>query len=284
MKTKAISFLFLLFNLVAGQDYFFQRDFGKFEDAVSFKLSPTGFFYLIDNESSEVKKVDSLGEIVKYNGGYGWDESLFDTPVDVCLSGLNILIADLNNHRIQIFDKDLNYLTQLAGTNGTTLSENISFKYPISCTTSSMGDIFVLDSDNKRITKWDPSGKFLLKFGDYESGEYTLQNPTKIDAIFNNVVVLDKDRILLFDIFGNGLLKFTTDYSLTNFNCSYDKIFFNNKNEVFEGEFVHNTLQIRKVNLLNYEFNSEIVQCAGNGDELFVLLKDRIVQFKNKKG
>jgi hypothetical protein len=269
---------------VNSQTYFFQREFGNFEEAIDFKASPTGFFYIIDNEKSEVVKIDSSGEVIKYNGGYGWDDGLFDNPVDITISGLNVLVTDKNNHRIQIFDSDLNYLAQLKGTNKDNSTEEDYFKYPISCTASSMGDIFILDSENRRILKMDPSGKFLLKFGDYESGEYTLRNPAKIDAGINYLFALDDERILLFDLFGNGLMILKTGFELTNLDVSYNKIFFNSKSALFEGEFIQNTFEIKKIILEGFDFNSDIIKCSGDGNTLFVLLKDRIVQFKNKKG
>jgi len=284
MKIKCFLYFFIVSVSVNSQTYFFQKEFGSFKDAVDFKISPAGFFYVIDNEKSEVIKIDSLGQVVKYNGGYGWDDGLFDNPVDVSISGLNVLVTDMNNHRIEIFDSDLNYLTQLKGLNKDNLTEEDYFKYPISCTTSSMGDIFILDSENKRILKMDPSGKFLLKFGDYESGEYTLRNPTKIEAGINYLFVLDDERILLFDLFGNGLMILKTGFNLTNIDVSYNKIFFNNKAELFEGEFIQNTFEIKKITLEGYDFNSDIIKCIGDDNSIFVLLKDRIVQFKNKKG
>lgn len=284
MIIKNIVCLFLISCLVSAQTYYFDREFGKFENAVAFKVSPAGFIYAIDAESSEIIKIDSLGEVIKYNGGYGWDNGLFDNPVDLSITGLNILITDMNNHRIQFFDSELNYLTQLKSINGANFSEDNSLRYPSSCTVSTMGDIFILESENKRILKLDPSGKFLLKFGDYESGEYTLQNPIKIDAAFNNIFVLDKDRILIFDLFGNGIAILKTNHKLTNLNIFYNKIFFNNKSEIFAGEFIQDKFQIYKIDLSSYEFDSEIIQCVGNGEFIIVLLKDRMVQFKKKKG
>ncbi len=284
IKIKCFLYLFL-FNLSVGaQTYSFQREFGNFKNAVDFKISQTGFFYVIDSEQSDVFKIDSLGDVVKYNGGYGWDDGLFDNPVDICISGLNVLITDMNNHRIQIFDSDLNYLAQLNGTKNNNLTEENYYRYPTSCTASSMGDIFILDSENKRILKMDPSGKFLLKFGDYESGMYTLQNPVKIDAGFNYLFVLDNQRILLFDLFGNGLTILKPDFNLTNLDVSNNKILFNNASELYEGVFSNNNFEIIRILLEGYNFSSEIIQCIGDNNLLYILLKDRIVQFKNKKG
>ncbi len=287
MLIKNFFYILLLNCSLFAQDYFFQNEFGKFEDAVAFKINPSGFIYIIDSGSSEIIKTDSTGKVVKYNGGYGWDEGLFDKPIDICLSGLNVYVADLNNHRIQILDSDLNFIAALNGKNDRTVndfSEDNFFRYPVACTVSSMGDIFIADSENRRIIKFDPSGKFLLKFGDYESGKFTLKNPTKIDIGFNNIIVIDETRILLFDLFGNGLVTITSELGISNLAIFNDKIIFNNKSSLFFGEITRNNLTLRKIDLKGYSFESEIIQCTGYGEDLFVLLKDRIVQFKNKKG
>lgn len=287
MLIKNFFYILLLNCSLFAQDYFFQNEFGKFEDAVAFKINPSGFIYIIDSGSSEIIKTDSTGKVVKYNGGYGWDEGLFDKPIDICLSGLNVYVADLNNHRIQILDSDLNFIAALNGKNDRTVndfSEDNFFRYPVACTVSSMGDIFIADSENRRIIKFDPSGKFLLKFGDYESGKFTLKNPTKIDIGFNNILVIDETRILLFDLFGNGLVTITSELGISNLAIFNDKIIFNNKSSLFFGEITRNNLTLREIDLKGYSFESEIIQCAGYGEDLFVLLKDRIVQFKNKKG
>ena len=134
----------------------FQNALGKFTDASSFSYNPSGFFYVADRHTNEIFKIDTLGNIIKYIGGYGWDESNFDDPIFIFSTLLNVYVTDKNNHRIQIFDKDLNYITQLSNKNLESTNKNLEnskFGYPLGCVVSSMGDFFVLDSENKRILK-----------------------------------------------------------------------------------------------------------------------------------
>ena len=58
-----------------------------------------------------------------------------------------IIVADSNNHRVSIFDKDHNCI-HCFGSNG---NANGQFNYPDSIAVSPNGSIFVSDTHNKRI-------------------------------------------------------------------------------------------------------------------------------------
>jgi hypothetical protein len=177
---------------------------GNFTNAAAFSYTVNGMLYVIDARSSEVIKIDTLGNQLKTAGGFGWKSGVFDLPCDIFATPLNIYVADKNNHRIQQFDKDLNYISELNGKNNATLKEE--FKYPIACANLPSGDLFILDSENKRVIKYDALHNYNTAFGDFNWGRYSLNTPQKIRLYDEDeVAVLDGQNLVLFDFYGNGL-------------------------------------------------------------------------------
>lgn len=158
------------------------------------------YILVISKETNELNKIDRNGRILNRIGGFGWSESQFDFPSSIVSTAIDIYVSDFNNHRIQRFDNKLNFISQLQS------SELINFEYPISISLSSKGELYILDSKNKKILKVNGFSRLERTFGNYESGRITLMNPTKIKVDFNQIIyVLDSDRLILFDQYGNYL-------------------------------------------------------------------------------
>jgi len=87
--------------------------FGKFSNAVSFSINPVGSIYITDADKNEIIKLDTLGNELNRIGGYGWNPAAFDFPADIFAQTLKVYVADKNNNRIQVFDKDLNFRYEL---------------------------------------------------------------------------------------------------------------------------------------------------------------------------
>ena len=216
-------FFLLLFFIIPNlfsQQFSYDYSIGEFKDASSLSISPAGFIYVTDSGIDEVYKIDTLGKSLKNIGGYGWDEELFDNPVDVFATDLSVYVCDKNNHRIQRFDKDLNFISSLSTRDSNNPDEQ--FGYPLSCAASNQGDLYILDSENKRVIKFDLFGKFIQNFGGYDAGEYILTNPEKLAIAASNIFVLNKNNITVFDQYGNGILKIGTDNKLNDVNSMFN--------------------------------------------------------------
>ena len=161
--------------------------FGNFNSASAFSITSSGFIYIADDGDNSLIKLDTLGNVVKEIGGYGWSSSAFDTPVDVFANTLNILVCDKQNHRVQAFDKDLNFISELYTRESGNPDER--FGYPLSCALSSMGDLYVLDSENIRVLKFDLFGNFIQNFGGFDWGIYSLNHPKRLTVNFDNSVL-----------------------------------------------------------------------------------------------
>jgi len=196
--------LFIISVPVFSQNFVFNGNIGNFRSAKSFSINDAGFIFVIDSNNSEIIKLDTLGNIIKRIGGFGWQESSFDDPEDIFANTLYFYVADKNNNRIQIFDKDMNFLSSLKTNNN---SEH-SFQYPTSLAVSTQGDFYILDSDNSRILKYNLRGEFQFQIGGYDAGSFSLQSPKKISITSNQMIlVVDQNNLIVFDSFGNGLSK-----------------------------------------------------------------------------
>jgi hypothetical protein len=99
---------------VNGQELILLQEIGSFQSASSIAINQAGFIYVSNAGSNEIVKMDTLGNVIRTIGGYGWSASAFDYPIKIFANTLNVYVADRNNDRIQIFDKDLNYLSEIS--------------------------------------------------------------------------------------------------------------------------------------------------------------------------
>lgn len=285
----------IIFTSAFAQEFEFAGELGNFQGASSFSINPTGFIYVSDALSNEVHKLDLSGNEVKYIGGYGWDESSFDDPTDVFSSTLNVYVCDKNNHRVQVFDKDLNFLAaiqargdQSRDNNNNTNTDsdgNITFGYPTSSAVSTQGDMYILDSENKRILKFNISGEYALQFGNYRSGEYTLNNPVKFAISQDNrIYVLDDSSLVIFDQFGTGLAKAATEIPFRSINITFNNLVLTSTDRVFTADLNQKEVQLKEAHLTGFDPGSEIVGGLIFKDKLYVLTQKQIAVFKIKKG
>ena len=91
--------LFATASYILPQSIIYSGQIGSFTSAKSFSINSLGYIYVSDVSSNEIIKLDTLGKVIKTVGGYGWNESSFDYPVDVFATPLNIYVADKNNNQ-----------------------------------------------------------------------------------------------------------------------------------------------------------------------------------------
>ena len=274
---KVLILFVLLTGMLFSQDYELTNQFEAFSEATSFALSPQGYFYVSDNGSDEIIKLDSLGNQVNTYGGYGWGNGQFDHPIDVSLNTLSIFVTDKNNHSVQRFDKDLNFISRLYTRDR---NNETSFGFPLSADVSNMGDLFVLDSENKRILKFDIFGKFVLKFGGFEDGDFSIKDPKKLIVTENNnVMVLDGKSLLIFDLFGNGLNITPLPENFSSIDKYYNTISLTGDSSIYVSSFEANELFFRKLLLPDLPdtgvFNASLVV----GNKVYALTNTSIYCF-----
>ncbi|MBL7962196.1 NHL repeat-containing protein, partial [bacterium] len=159
---------------------------------------------------NRIVKLDTKGKYVNHVGGFGWKNNQFDSPVDIfAVDGLNIYVADLNNQRIQRYSKKLEYVTSFGESKLTELSidasrtSNEPLGFPSGLAVSSQGDLFYSDSENDQIVKINRFGKKETAFGGFSEGRGTLRSPGKVFVTSRFVYVIDENRVVVFDYYGN---------------------------------------------------------------------------------
>lgn len=280
MRKIYISVLILFFTeSLFPQYYYYEIAFGKFKSASSFHINPSGHIFVTDNVTHEVYKLDTLGNLLKSNGGFGWDDAAFDEPADVFATDLSVFVADKNNHRIQRFDRDLNFISKLVRREST--NRNEIFGYPMGVTTSNQGDLFILDSENNRVLKFDLFGNFVTDMGGFDAGNYVLTKPKRI-AISrnNNIFVLDKNGLIIFDFFGNGIGKIETGEEFTNIRIIFNYLTINDTKNVWISDLRSSESTLKILNLSGYDELKEIRSSFLFNNKLYVLSRNEIVVYR----
>jgi hypothetical protein len=276
------SHIALLFILSVGQafpqQYKFEKTIGKFVNASSFYINPAGFIYVSDIATDEITAMDTLGNIEKKIGGYGWRESAFDNPVDVYSDALKVYVVDKNNNRIQRFDKNLNYNFQIYTRESEIEQER--FGYPLSAVMSNLGDVFILDSENSRIVKFDIFGNFLQNFGGYDYGNFALQNPLQLAvSMQNNIFVIDGNEIIIFDQYGNGSGRISGAEDFKSIRIIFDWLTVTTKDKIFSANLRSPDLSLRELIITEYEISFDLVSALIFNNKLYVLTKKEILVF-----
>ncbi len=276
MRTVILIFLFNFLSFP--QTFMYERSFGNFENASSFYINPVGYIFVTDIDTDEIYELDTLGNMIHSIGGYGWSNSAFDTPADIFADALTIFVADKNNHRIQRFDKNLNFIFQVS-TRESEIEEE-SFGYPLSAVTSNLGDIFILDSENSRIIKFDLFGNFLQNFGGYDYGNYSLEQPKQLAvSMQNNIFVIDNNQIIIFDAYGNGIGKAESVEDFISIRIIFNWLTVCTEEKIFLANLKSPALNIKEVILDGVDYYPEVVSSLVFNKKLYVLCKNNILVF-----
>ena len=175
-------------------------------ELTKFDVSQSGEFYALDQLNNRLIRISNNGNVAGFIGGFGWQEEQFDSPSDIWVTSLDVFVSDKNNHRIQRYDRELNFISILDGSGG--IGEG-KFEYPGGVAQSARGNLYVSDPFNGKLLKYSREGNFLLEFGGIGYAEGNTIEPGSIGVTPNEkVIVADVARnvLLCYDEFGNFLL------------------------------------------------------------------------------
>lgn len=168
-------------------------------------VDPRGFIYIADTGNNRLLKCGRDGRLVVETGGFGFDAEQFDRPVDIWAgNGLDVLVADYNNHRLQWYDKDLNFLATYKS--DPSIDSRLQFGYPAALAQNLEGELYLVDHDFKRVLRFDTFGAPIGSFGDFNWGEGGLVHPAKIMINRRGEIFVSdslQNRIIVYDAFGN---------------------------------------------------------------------------------
>jgi hypothetical protein len=277
--------LFTLVSCASSQpvDTVFVEDYsvGTFQRATRIVVGTQGTIYVLDADENKVSLFSNLQDAPKTLVGFGWSSSSFDKPTGVATDGVNIYVSDFGNHRIQRFDREFNYISSLSTRDTSDVSSR--FGYPLDIALSEIGDLFILDGENIRVMKFNSQGSFERAFGDINAGKGKLQNPMKLMATNYRIYVGDKNKILVYDYFGNylgsvgdGILSNLTGFTILKnglIAASNDSIWWFTREGIFQKK---SSLS----HIISGDRIDQIQDIAWKGDQLFILSQHRMHIFK----
>jgi NHL repeat len=174
--------------------------------------------------SSEGKVLETSDDCIDPEGAAVIGDGQFNKPAGIAVDNNTIFVTDFNN-RTQVFDSNGIYIAKT----GSTGSANSQFRDPNGIVVDNLGYIYVADTGNHRIQKFDKDGKFVTKWGSfcqminkYENKTFDQEcvDPDELgplergDGQFNSpmqVALDDKNNLYVADTGNHRIQKFDKD-------------------------------------------------------------------------
>ena len=145
-------------------------------------------------------------------GSAGVDDAQFDQPENVGLGTSNtIYVADTNNHRIQKFDTDGNFITKWGSGEG-------QFSQPFGIAIDSSNNVYV-DDLTSRIQKFTSDGKFITEWGSQGIGDGQFRNPHGI--AIDSYRITNITAVIVVSILAVALATSSPIFSTGSFAAKY---------------------------------------------------------------
>lgn len=202
------------------------KNHGEFYYPKGIDIDLEGNIYVADSWNHRIQKFTKDGKYMSSFGIYGSGPSQFNELVSIAINHEDqLLVVDRCNHRIQWLDREGNYLGAIGG-RGRIIEEDLAglygtppekfshpaLEFPSDIALDSKNDVYIVDSHNHRILKFDSNGKFILSFGKQgkEHGEFLYPQSIAIGQ-FDNIFIsdLNNNRIQLFSPVGEHYYSFS---------------------------------------------------------------------------
>lgn len=142
-----------------------------------------GYVYVVDSANFRVQKFDQNGEFIMQWGSFGSNDGQFYFARGIAVDPADgaVYVVDMGNHRIQKFDTSTNVLPQLITKWGGGIGpghasspqaqEAGQLRSPWGIAVDSHGDVYVTDTGNHRVQKFDREGNFITQWGGFGTGD-----------------------------------------------------------------------------------------------------------------
>jgi uncharacterized protein (TIGR03663 family) len=142
-----------------------------------------GNLYVVDVSASRLTKYGPNGAVLATYGSKGPGDTQLTEPGGVAVDpNGNVFIADTWNHRIVELNAQLQFVRkwgQFIDLKGK-LGDANSFYGPRSVATDANGNVYVADTGNKRIVKFNNNGEYVAQWGGAGSGPGQFQEPVGV--------------------------------------------------------------------------------------------------------
>ncbi|MBI5971571.1 MAG: 6-bladed beta-propeller [Deltaproteobacteria bacterium] len=187
-------------------------DYRRFSKPVGAASDKSGRLFVSDSANDNVtvfdKDMKSIGTLLP--------DTPFKQPVGIAIDSerKKIYVVDTHEHHVRVFD--LETLKQISVIGGRGRGDG-AFNYPSNAALDSKGNLYVVDTQNGRVQKFDTDGRFILRYGEFGDAPGMFARPRGVaidsedhvyvvDAAFNVVQIFDSEGQILmsFGSYGSG--------------------------------------------------------------------------------
>ena len=192
-------------------DWLHDRGRGNLERPIQIAIDRDGTKYVSDYARHQVLVYDAENKFVRAFG----DEKLFK-PIGLAIYKDRLYVADTRDHEIEILDKKTGEPLGVIGEPGL---EEGQFYHPTNLSVDKDGNLYVTDTINFRIQKFDSDGNFLMAFGEAGDVVGNFSRPKGnavdpngfiyvVDSAFENVQIFtpEGEVALFFGGWGDALV------------------------------------------------------------------------------
>ena len=198
--------------------------------------------FVSDYGRSCVYKLDKDGNQLKVIGKCGIGNGEFNDPRGVAVIGDYVFVCDKNNHRIQVFSRELEFV-KVIGSRGT---RNGQFENVCDVSQDEAGNLYVCDFGNHRIQVLNNEGKFLYSFSTKGKGKGQLDGPAGVCVSDQFVYVSEcaNDRVSVFARKGHFVASFGSGGSAEGCFCNPYTLRVDKDGFVYVCDYSNNRVQV----------------------------------------
>jgi tripartite motif-containing protein 71 len=157
---------------------------------LSLAFDKNGLMYVVDAKKGQhrILVFDTKGRLKFQFGKEGTANGEFEFANGLTILGNgDIYVADSNNSRVQVFNKDGKFKMVIGK------SDNGKLGHPVAVGFDARGQLNVSDTFAHAILVYDASGKYLFKYGSYGNEDGQFMFPMGLAAYENTIYVVDRE-------------------------------------------------------------------------------------------
>ena len=182
---------------------------GQFSAPAGLAVDLEGNLYVADSDNHRIQKFDGDGHFLGVFGSAGGQDGQFNGPWGVAVDREgNIYVADTWNHRIQKFDSSFRFQKSWGGPFlevGKREPGPLELFGPRSIAIDADNNVWVTDTGNKRVLKFDSDGNFLAQYGAAGNGPAQFSEPV-------GIAIAPSGEILVADAWNRRIQRFSPDF------------------------------------------------------------------------
>ncbi len=253
-----------------------QRQFGNFINANAISIDAFGNVYVVDEGAPGVYKFNTHGDSIRGVIALGKEHNQFDEPKDIDASLTNsVAVADRNNHRIEIYSKDLIWQATISGH---ITGSKIQFGYPLAVRASSAGNYYIIDGENKRAISIQPESGLQQVISLSGTTTGVELNPISLALAGNEFITIADANSRSLIIFNNAYLP----QSRIRYNEIHDAKLSSSENVLYAFDKNSSIIRVFDVNDLSYKVSLALPPEAYHTVAVFVYKGEYYILTKEK--